>query len=515
MKRNLRKTLFSLTVYLFVLGRLSYTYDVPERILWEQAKNRKDTKDLEKIIEKKIDEKFKEDSESDFYYKKMYKTAYSYFIENYGLELNQKDLTYILETIDENLLANKRKYPLFFDCVNSIEKKKDNLFEGNIKLAILQDILKEEDLIYLILTNQEEQILPKIYKKLEIKDEEEQEKFLEQLETINKENVENATLKEYMLFNNNCRTKQKIFHKYYQNHSNSTIIFPNWSIFSNNDTGYQILVTNQYLKNFPINIRALSQEETLEERIEKEFVKNGKEQWHQLLTKQDNSTIALLSFLNKDIVEKQQEETEEEYLKRIQNSFEIDIFQFALGMKQGSLSSFKIYMEQYFKNLAKKEISIEDIYDFIYIQDTIFNKLNNIKEETEFVHSTKNQMINIIVANKKEELCWMLDCVNLKYDFYNPLTKEEEKNIKNLVLIKKINQKEEEGYEIHYLPKDIDLTSLDVSNNSTKKIPFEIEYVDDKIICKTPKKYEVYIFKFDLKETRKQEQNISLNRKRY
>ena len=34
MKKNLRKTLFSLTVYLFVLGRLSYTYDVPERILW-------------------------------------------------------------------------------------------------------------------------------------------------------------------------------------------------------------------------------------------------------------------------------------------------------------------------------------------------------------------------------------------------------------------------------------------------------------------------------------------------
>jgi len=115
-------------------------------------------------------------------------------------------------------------------------------------------------------------------------------------------------------------------------------------------------------------------------------------------TPAQNETLRLLSFLNKEVMIKNQEESNDEYLKRIYNFFDFNILWLAVGLESNNTKALETYFDYFIESLSEKEITLEDIYNF-----NLFHDYLRANDELIFMHINKIiTIMNYIVVQKKE-----------------------------------------------------------------------------------------------------------------
>lgn len=389
--------------------------------------------------------------------------AYSYLIDNYNLSLAGL----------EQLGNNFNKYDefdtyhdsLFNDAVNAIYNYKIyGQTSGHIQLGILSDLLPEVDILGLILTGHEEVIIKELNNKY-FKDDKLKGLLindffydLEKIEQINDLNMYQycfSTSQVSKILSNypTGGMKKEIMTRLINNFDSQSILeeqsyLPYWSLFSNKKGIYPILVTNKYFNNYEIEI---SNNDNLTPNVEKTLNQKGFQSIIANMEKLEfdnyefknqyyytNEIIRLLGILAPEDTTIIENESKEEYVYRLNEIFkdDINIYQLSLGLDTQQQKSQKKYIALYFKKLSEREITIKDVYDINFIiscfSPTIYTERNMTKEERlvqlGLLNDSIAQMQNILMAQQKENLVFLLNNPDISYKYYNPLINDKRRN---------------------------------------------------------------------------------------
>jgi len=421
--KKTRYLLYVIWIASFISAFKYKGYSLPElsMIAIKEYQNPENKKDIyQKAIEERI--------QKNVYDAKDYQIIYDNFLNQYIEKLSISDLLNINE-LTKNKLYNILKLDnLVSDCIETL---RDNSITGNLRLAIICDILGEDQTIPYLLTDHEEKVWNSLKTKLAL-NEKEWYQFCEDLEQLNQ--MSNGEISD---INISPKTREiirkfttKPLIKAWIDIEQKTNFVPAGSYLATNE--YPVLLKENVLSKTSLLVNtSLDQQSEIEEEIAR--------QKEALFSKylnlpEDNSDpiLCLLSILEKTSITLNTN-NQESYQINIKKAFinrGIYAPDFIIGLKDYDPKALKVYvseyvMDQYFQSWEPQNI-YEINYILAYLRKAQIERRKDYKEYENIINHLIQKMTEVLESQKQEEYISLIGKEMIFYTKFLPMKNQRE-----------------------------------------------------------------------------------------